>query len=64
MSDALSRALRIADELGVFAVHTHTIDDDAAGFYAKFGFATVPDQERHMFLPMATIRAGSNASGT
>ncbi len=56
LADALSRAVRIADELGVFGVHTHTIDDEAKRFYTKFGFTPLLDQERHMLLPIATIR--------
>jgi predicted N-acetyltransferase YhbS len=58
LMDAANRALKIADELGVFGVHTHAIDDDAKGFYTKFGFVPLLDQERHMLLPIATIRKG------
>lgn len=54
--DAFKRTLRLADELGVFAVHTHAIDDDARGFYEKFGFRPMLDQPRHMFLPMETVQ--------
>lgn len=54
--DALSRALRIADELGAFAVHVHAADDAAANFYARYGFQALPEQQRHMLLPMETIR--------
>lgn len=54
--DGLKRTLRLADELGVFAVHTHAIDDDARGFYEKFGFRAMLDQPRHMFMPMETVQ--------
>lgn len=54
--DAFKRTLRLADELGVFAVHTHAIDDDARGFYEKFGFCAMLDQPRHLFLPMETVQ--------
>jgi hypothetical protein len=30
------------------------LDEEAEGFYAKFGFIMLPDS-RKMFLPMATI---------
>jgi GNAT superfamily N-acetyltransferase len=63
LADALRRALRIANEVGVFGVHTHAIDDDAKAFYAKFAFVPLLDEERHMFLPMATIRKGSEKPG-
>jgi GNAT superfamily N-acetyltransferase len=54
--DALSRSLRIADELGVFAVHVHAIDEAAAAFYARHGFQPLPDQPQHMLLPLETFR--------
>ena len=57
LMDATSRALKVSEELGVFGVHAHAIDDEAKAFYERFGFVALPDQERHMFLPMASIRA-------
>lgn len=56
LMDALHRTLRIAEEMGVFAVHTHAIDDEAKAFYEKFGFRAMLDQPRHMFLPMETVQ--------
>lgn len=58
LADALHRALQVAEQLGVFAVHAHAIDDEAKAFYAHFGFVPLLDQERHMMLPLATIRKG------
>lgn len=63
LADALRRALRIADEVGVFGVHTHAIDDEAKGFYAKFGFSPLFDQELHLLLPMATFRKEATKQG-
>lgn len=56
LADALKRTARIAGEIGVFAIHAHALDDDAKAFYAHFGFLELAEQERHMFLPVATIR--------
>ena len=61
LMDAFKRAIQIADQLGVFAVHVHAIDDEAKSYYARFGFQSLPDQDRHMMLPMETIRKGFNA---
>ena len=58
LMDALNRALQIADQLGVFAIHVHAMDDEAKSFYAHFGFAALLDQDRHMMLPIETIRKG------
>jgi predicted GNAT family N-acyltransferase len=56
--DASNRVMKIADELGVFGIHAHAIDDEAKEFYARFGFVSLLDQPSHMLLPMATIRKG------
>ena len=58
LADALRRVLRIADELGVFAVHVHALDEDAVAFYSRFEFISLADQERHLLMPMATLRRG------
>jgi GNAT superfamily N-acetyltransferase len=63
LADALRRALRLADEVGVFGVHTHALDEEAQAFYAKFGFVPLLDQERHMLLTLATIRKGAEKPG-
>ena len=54
--DALRRANHIADQIGVRAVEVDAIDDDAQAFYRKFGFLSLRDDERHMFLPMHVVR--------
>lgn len=61
LMDALHRAQLIADQLGVFAVHVHALDDEAKSFYARFGFRSLLDQDHHMMLPMETIRKGFKA---
>lgn len=58
LDDAFYRALGIADQLGVVAVHVHAIDDDAVSFYARFAFLSLLDDARHMMLLMETIRKG------
>ena len=58
LMDAFTRAVSISLQLGVYGIHVHALDADAASFYAKYGFAALPDQERHMFLTVETIRPG------
>ena len=53
--DALQRALGLSASLGVFAVEVLAIDEDAAGFYARFGFAPLLDSPRHMYMPISAI---------
>jgi GNAT superfamily N-acetyltransferase len=54
--DALRRALRISDQVGIRAVTVDAIDDAARNFYLKFGFRSLLDDPRHLFLPMHEIR--------
>lgn len=54
--DVLERAAALSEKLGVFAVEVVAIDDAAAAFYRKYGFTALLDDERHLFLPIATVR--------
>lgn len=54
--DALRRCVYLADQIGVRAVEVDAIDDVAKAFYLKFGFVPLRDDQRHLFLPMPTIR--------
>jgi GNAT superfamily N-acetyltransferase len=54
--DALDRCSSMADSLGVHAVEVAAIDEPAKRFYQKYGFATLLDDELHLFLSVATIR--------
>lgn len=52
--DALKRSYEVSKVIGSMAVIVDPIDEDAIGFYNKFGFITLPDSEK-MFLSMKTI---------
>lgn len=54
--DALERSLALSEQLGIFAVEVLAIDETAAGFYRRYGFAPLVDDARHLFLPMETVR--------
>lgn len=53
--DALYRSLTAASEVGSFAVFVEAIDDEAAGFYKKYGFFELPENKHRQFLPLKTI---------
>jgi predicted N-acetyltransferase YhbS len=44
---ALRTAVRLAGEIGCFAVVTHPLDDGVRAFYEQFGFETLPFDPRH-----------------
>jgi len=55
LMDALSRAVRLAEEVGIFAVRVDASDNQAKQFYLKYGFVPLLDEELSLFLPMTTI---------
>ncbi len=59
LRDAMIRALELSDKLGIHAVVVDALDAEARAFYEHFGFMTLTDNERRLFLPVGTIRAAS-----
>jgi GNAT superfamily N-acetyltransferase len=55
LRDAMLRALEISKSAGVRALIVHAIDEDAIGFYAKYGFQPFPAGAKTMFLPIETL---------
>ncbi|MEM8677524.1 MAG: GNAT family N-acetyltransferase [Cyanobacteria bacterium P01_G01_bin.67] len=54
---ALSRAVRISSEMGIFAVRVDAMDESAKNFYLKYGFIPLKDAEFSLILPLKTIIA-------
>lgn len=57
LREAMQRTVAASQIAGVRAIIVHAIDDDAVGFYAKYGFQQFPQGTRTMFLPIETVRA-------
>lgn len=57
---ALSRAVRISSEMGIFAVRVDAMDREAKDFYGQYGFVPLKDAESSLILPIATIIASFN----
>ena len=53
--DAFARCLRVAQEVAFRAIEVEAIDDQAAAFYAKFGFLPFPSDPYHLALPLETV---------
>ena len=56
LQDAIRRTFLIAEQAGIRAMLTHPIDEDAARFYTRFGFAASPLRERQLLLLLKDAR--------
>lgn len=58
--DLLIHAIRIAaetaEQVASAAIEVDAFDDRARQFYEHYGFARLPDDQLHMYLPMADAR--------
>lgn len=52
LQDAIRRTLLIAEQAGIRAILTHPLNEDAAGFYTRFGFipSSLRQQQRLLLL--------------
>ncbi len=56
LRDAVIRILSIADAIGVYLLVVDAIDEEAAEFYERFGFARFGDQPDRLFISIETLR--------
>lgn len=54
--DALQRIVRVADELGLYAVTVDAIDEGAKAFYVRYGFMAIAGDPMHLYLETKVIR--------
>lgn len=55
LMDGLKRCLDLSKQLGIYAVEVYALDEEAKRFYEHYGFVRLEDDDRHLYLPMATI---------
>lgn len=56
LQEAISRTLKMADEIGVRGMLVHALDDEAARFYRRFQFVPCPVGDRTLLLPVETAQ--------
>jgi GNAT superfamily N-acetyltransferase len=56
LAEALTRTLRLADEIAIHAVVVNVIDEEARGFYLKHGFEELADSPLHLFITIRDVR--------
>ena len=64
LREAIARTLQLAEIVGVRALLTHPLDDEAARFYRRFGFEASPIREQQLLLLLKDARrAAARALG-
>jgi ribosomal protein S18 acetylase RimI-like enzyme len=53
--NALLRAVRVSQEIAIYAVRVDAIDERAKEFYLKYEFIPFQDRQLSLFLPLETI---------
>lgn len=53
--DALSRCLRVAEDVGIVAVVIDAKHERARAFYSRYEFEALPDQPLTLWLPVAAL---------
>ena len=56
LQDAIHRTITIAEQAGIRALLTHSIDAEAEAFYRRFGFESTPVRERQLILLLKDAR--------
>ncbi|HUH03611.1 MAG TPA: GNAT family N-acetyltransferase [Kofleriaceae bacterium] len=54
--DAFERAMQLATVIGAAAIEVLAKNDPARSFYSKYGFSSLLDGERHMYISMRAVR--------
>lgn len=57
LNDALLRVVRASEQVAVRAVVVHAVNDDAAGFYERYGFRALSLTPRTLMSPLVALRA-------
>lgn len=56
LKDAMRRTLQAADIAGIRAFEVHAKDDEARGYYERFGFIGSPSDPFHLFVLIKDLR--------
>ena len=54
--DALQRILTTSEQLAIKVILVDAIDEEAKGYYLRFGFMKLPGHAVKLFLPIETVR--------
>ena len=55
LADAIKRTLAVSYQIAIYALVVDAIDDNAKGFYERFGFLRLGEDSPRLFLPLRSI---------
>lgn len=56
LMDALERTVLVAAEIGIYAVELYALTENAKKFYLRYGFVSLKDDDKHLYLPIETLK--------
>jgi predicted GNAT family N-acyltransferase len=54
--DALSRGIRLAEDIGVYGFLVDAINEKAKSFYLNYGFIPLEDNDLSLFIPLTNLQ--------
>jgi GNAT superfamily N-acetyltransferase len=54
--DALERTCLVAEKVGIYAIELFALTESAKNFYLKYGFIQLIDDDKHLYLPIETLK--------
>lgn len=53
--DAIKRTLTVSSEIAIYAMVVDAKDEQARNFYVKYGFSSLTEDNRRLFLPLKSL---------
>lgn len=54
--DAIHRTLSVSDQIAIYTMIVDAVNDNAKGFYEKYGFTCIKGSRTRLFLPLKSFR--------
>lgn len=58
LMECFRRAVRLSQQVGIFAVTVDALNEQSKNFYLKYGFISLEDQPLSLFISITTILSG------
>lgn len=55
LMECLRRAIRLSQDVGIFAVVVDALNEEAKAFYLRYGFIALQSSSLSLFIPLKTV---------